>query len=33
MPHYLQMDYENEAFIYNEILLSHKAEWNVVIFR
>jgi hypothetical protein len=26
MPHYLQMDYENEAFIYNEILLSHKAE-------
>jgi hypothetical protein len=33
MPQYWQKDLENMVFIHDEILLSHKEEWNFVIHR
>jgi hypothetical protein len=32
MPHNLQVDQENVAFIHNGILFSHKEEWNYMSF-
>jgi hypothetical protein len=31
MPNYWRMDQENVVFTHNEILLSHKEEWNFII--
>jgi hypothetical protein len=33
MPHYPEKDQENVIFIHNGILLSHKEEWNFVIYK